>query len=262
MVARLLRLPCVATMHGFYNPKSFCKAHRVIAVSHGVRDYIVEYGVPTSQVFTVYNSVDTARFAAPAHRGEAKIVVGLEPQHLIIGVVARLSWEKGHQWFLRAMVPLLREFEHLRVELVGDGPLRAELEALVTALGIGAQTRFVSYQADVLPYMSALDVLVLPSLKEGFGLVLAEAGAMGLPVVGTEVGGIGEVIVPAETGFLVASEDANALQNALRALIEDDSLRQRMGLAARARVEKNFSVGEMVAETEKVYRRLVDARVF
>lgn len=255
MAARWLRLPCVATMHGFYPAKSFRAADHIIAVSQGVRAHIIEQGVPDSQITTVYNSVNATRFAPPTDLSEAKIGVGLAPDDFVIGVLARLFPEKGHDWFLRALVPLLREFASVRAVLVGDGPSRTALEALARNLGIADRVLFAGYQDDVVPWLAAFDVKVLPSREEPFGVVLLEAGAMEKPVVGSDVGGIGEVLVEGETGFLVPLEDAGALQHALRTLINDESLRLKMGSAARLRAQSEFSVERMVTQHEAVYRR-------
>ena len=261
LAARALGVPSVATVRALNSKTCYVFADRIIAVSHAVKAHLIEQGIAAEKIRVVYNGVDLDKFAPCARRDRAKCALGLPADALVVGVVAHLSEKKGHKWFLESIAPLLRNDAKLRVILLGEGELRAPLEAQVRALNLGERVVFAGFQADVVPWMNATDIVVLPSLsKEGFGRVLVEAGAMSLPVVGSDIGGIGEVIVPDETGFIVAPGDVAALRGALWSLIENRELREKMGASGRARAQREFSQERMVAQTERVYRELLAER--
>ena len=261
LAARYIGVPSVATVRALNSKTCYVYADRIITVSHAVKDHLVEQGVEASKIRVVYNGVDLSKFVPPLDLALAKRAVDLPPDALIIGGVAHLTAKKGHKWFLDAVAPLFQTFPNLRVLLLGEGEERAHLSRQVAQLKLEDKVIFAGFHADVVPWMSAMDVLVLPPLsKEGFGRVLVEAGAMGVPVVGTDVGGIGEVIVPGETGFVVAPGDAGALQTALSALLDDAKLRETMGAKGRQRALSEFSQERMVEQTERVYRELLAER--
>ena len=258
LAARYIGVPSVATVRALNSKTCYVYADRIITVSQAVKDHLVEQGVEASKIRVVYNGVDLSKFVPPADQSLAKRAVDLPSDALVVGVVAHLTAKKGHKWFLDAVAPLFQTFPDLKVLLLGEGEERAHLSRQIAELKLENRVVFAGFHADVVPWMSAMDVLVLPPInKEGFGRVLVEAGAMGVPVVGTDVGGIGEVIVPGETGFVVAPCDAGALQTALSALLDDAQLRQTMGAKGRQRALDEFSQERMVENTERVYRELL-----
>ena len=261
LAARYIGVPSVATVRALNSKTCYVYADRIITVSQAVKEHLVEQGVEASKVRVVYNGVDLSKFVPPANRERAKREVDLPRNSLIVGVVAHLTAKKGHKWFLDAVAPLMKSFPALQILLLGEGEERANLRQQVAALGLDERVTFAGFHPDVVPWMSAMDALVLPPIsKEGFGRVLVEAGAMSIPVIGTDVGGIGEVIVPGETGFVIAPGDADALQTALSALLDDAELREKMGAAGRARALREFSQERMVEQTERVYRELLAER--
>ena len=258
LAARIVGVPSVATMRVLDNAKNYRTSARIIAVSEGVRAHVLAQGVAPAQVVTVHNGADLTRFAPPPDGAKAKVAVEFAPDDLVVGVIARLSEEKGHDWFLQSVAPLASEFKRARFLIVGDGPLRGALEARAAQLGLGGSTRFVGYQSEVVPWLAAMDALVLPSTaKEGFARTLIEAGAMAKPCVASPVGGNDEALLDGQTGLLVPTHDVGALTQAVRQLLGDAELRRTMGEAARARVQDNFSVQSMVEKTEAVYRAVL-----
>ena len=256
--ARLLQVPMIGTVRGLYSTEGYTEAARVIGVSEGVRQHVIAQGVPEERAVVVYNGVDVSRFVPPPDLGAAKRAIGLEPGHLVVGVVARLSREKGHDWFLQAAASLAREFPQARFVLVGDGSRHAELAQRAANLGIEGQLVFAGYQAEIQRWLGAMDVLVLPSVThEGFARVLIEAGAMQKPVITSPVGGNAEAVVDGETGLLVPVNDVEALSTALRCLLGDETLRQRLGRHARQRVEARFTVESMIEQSEAVYQSVL-----
>ena len=261
LAARRVGVPSVATVHALNSRTCYLYADRIIAVSRAVKEHLVAQGAPAEKIRVVYNGIDLSRFEPPSDVGAAKVARGLPADALVVGVVAHLTAKKGHGWFLETVAPLSARFPALRVVLVGEGQGRAALETQARALGLGERVMFAGFCPDVVPHMAAMDVVVLPAIaKEGFGRVLVEAGALEKPVVGSDVGGIGEAIVPGQTGFLVAPGEVAQLSAALEKLLESAPLRREMGRAGRARALSHFSQERMVAETEGVYRELIAAR--
>ena len=140
--------------------------------------------------------------------------------------------------------------------MTGDGPLRAELEARAAQPDLTERVHFLGWRTEMAPIYAALDIFLMPSLWEGFGLVLLEAMAQGVPVVGSAVSAIPEVVADGETGLLVPPRDPVALAEALAALLADPARRAAMGAAGRARLEAEFSPARMVGATAALYERL------
>ncbi len=145
--------------------------------------------------------------------------------------------------------------------IIGDGPLRKQLGALAASLGVADRVRFLGAmpQGEVLGWMRQAAMLVLPSVRtgtgrvEGLGMVVLEAAASGVPVIGSDIGGIPEAVIDGETGFLVPERDDEGLARRMGALWDDAALRHRMGAAARALVERKFDLVRQTAVLETLY---------
>jgi glycosyltransferase involved in cell wall biosynthesis len=146
------------------------------------------------------------------------------------------------------------------VLIVGDGPLRTALESQAAALGVAHAVRFAGYQEDVVSAYAAMDVFVLPSRDEGFGLVFLEAMAMGVPVVGTRVIGSEDAVDHGVTGLLVPYAEPAALARAVRSLLDDPALARRLRDTATERVRRLYSREQCAAQVEALYREMLEAR--
>ena len=170
-------------------------------------------------------------------------------------MVARLWRQKDHPTLLRALAQLIDlEWE---LELVGDGPLRQEMEALAASLGIASRVRFAGFRTDVAACLADAQVFVLASKWEGFPRAILEAMRAGLPVIASEVGGVRESVRDGETGFLVPPGDVNTLCERLRFLLTSPKQRLHMGAAGRAQYENRFLLERLVAETTAVYESVL-----
>ncbi len=180
---------------------------------------------------------------------------------LTVGAVARLSPEKGFEHLLRAVALLRDRDTELRVVLAGDGPARAALERLAHDLGIAGAVEFTGELAhhDVPALLQRLDVFAMPSTWEGFGVGAIEASAMQLPIVASDIHGIPDVVVDGETGILVPPADPPALAAATARLASDPALRQRMGAAGRAFVERHYDWSDNAALMEALYASMTAA---
>ena len=174
----------------------------------------------------------------------------------VVGIVARLAEQKGIEILLDAIPRLLEAAPDTRVLVVGDGPSRAALDARARRLRIQSAVHFLGYRSDVEVIYAALDVMVMPSHHEGFGIAFIEAMAMDVPVVGTRIVGSVDAVEDDITGLLVPPDDPAALAAAILRLFDDPKLRRRLVDEARRRVRAHGSRADMVRRTEALYATL------
>lgn len=267
LAAALAGVPVVYTEHNLqhrYHPltrwanrATWRLQDAVVAVSAGVAAAIG--GGPTP-VHLIVNGIDAGRFRRhDRERGWAREQLGIPARALVVGTVAGLRRQKRLDLWLEAAAALGGAGREVRFLLVGDGPERAELEALARRLGLG-EVSFAGLQADVRPFLAAMDLFMISSDSEGLPLALLEAMAMELPVVATAVGGIPEVLREGVTGYLAPPAEPGRLAAAARPLLEDRRLRERMGRAGRRRVEARFSATASARALERLYLRVLEER--
>jgi len=233
----------------------------VVASAESVkREYVRDVGMPADRVEVVYSAVDWDRLQTTASRAALRRDWDLPTNVLVAGVIARLTEQKGLTYLLDAMAKMVTSPE-LVVVIVGDGPLRSELELRASALGLGSRVRFLGARRDLGNLLSVMDIFVLPSLWEGLPLSLILAMGAGLPVVATSVAGIPEVVADGITGLLVPPANASALGAALGGLVEDAETRMRLGRAAQEFVRPRFSIARCVEAMTALYERLLQERV-
>lgn len=234
---------------------------RWVTVSRDLERYLVDrVGLPTSAVTCIYNGVDTERFAARVGTMNAPAGFPFDPtRHWVVGTVGRMQGVKGSVLLAEAFVRALSLRRDLRSKwrlvMVGDGPLRAEVQAVLRAAHAEELAWIPGERNDVADVMRAMSCFVLPSLAEGISNTILEAMATGLPVLATDVGGNTELVQAGRTGEIVPSGDSDAIAQALVRLYEHPALLQDMGRAARQRVEQSFSLHSMVAAYQSLYER-------
>lgn len=229
---------------------------RVIAISQGIAEVLAGEGVPPSKLRVVRSSLDPRPWQSAESRAVLAAEFGLPTDPLIIGVVAQLIERKGHR-VLFAALRTLPDRSRLRVICFGQGPLREALER--EAADLGEVVRFAGFRRDLPRWIGALDLLVHPALAEGLGVSLLQASAAGVPIIASRAGGMPEAVADGVSGLLVEPGNATALAGALRTLIDDACLRARLGTQGRARIEREFSVEQMVEGNLAVYRELIGA---
>ena len=235
-------------------------AHSVIAVSRQTKQVMVEEErAPAEKVVVIHNGIDLSRVATPSEEEVIQLrrELKLEETVAVIAVVARLHPEKGQEYLFRALPRMLAATGgKLRLLVAGAGPFRGAYEREVSALGVGGAVRFLGFRTDVARILAASDVVVLPSVAEAFGLVLAEAMAMRTAVVATRVGGIPELVEDGVTGILVPPASPEALAEAILSLLRDPARRMRLGEAGRSRVVEGFRFETMMKGYETLYETL------
>lgn len=236
-------------------------AHCILCVAESHRQELIgRYHLPPEKVVTIPNSVDLGRFGPVESGGQVRKELGIPNDAPVIGVVGRLTHQKGHCFLLHALPMLARRYPALCCLVVGDGELCEELAGLAARLGVLDRCLFLGVRRDIPAVLSALDVLVVPSLSEGMPYVVLEGMASGKPVVATAVNGIPEVVEDRVTGRLVPRQDSGALAEAIGELLADPKSAAAMGRAARRRVEESFSSGQWIARLEALYDNLCYAR--
>lgn len=276
-LARSLRVPLITTFHGFDATTStssllrsgspswinYAQFRRQLAqegdlflcVSEYIRQRVIELGFPKERTHVHYIGIDTQAIL-PRHPNE---------ERLFVLHVARLVEKKGTEYLVRAFAQVAAQISQVELVIVGEGPLRAHLETLAKSLRIEERIRFLGAKphAEVLSLIRKAAILVLPSVTarsgdaEGLGMVLLEASAQGVPIIGTKHGGIPEVIEEAKTGYLVPERDVGLLAERLHKLLIDNELRQRMGREARILVESKFDILKQTKYLEDHYNAII-----
>ena len=234
----------------------------VLAVSRQVQQKLETGGVARDRVRTIYSGVDLALFGKPVSGDVVRARHAVPSDALLLGTVANLLPLKGYEVMLRALPSVLAAVPHVHYLIVGtgDAAYTQRLKSLSIELGIADRIHFAGFQYPVHPYLAAMDVYGHPSLREAFGLAVAEAMAMGKAVVATRTGGIPELVAHDDTGVLVDPADSEALSAAVVLLLQDRATRDRMGACGRTRVQERFSLDASVAETEQVYGAVLALR--
>ena len=222
-----------------------------LAASNFLRDKLLALDFPPERVLVHYIGVDTKSIQPRNFAQEEPIILH----------VARLEEVKGTEWAIRAFARVAASSPAARLVIIGAGKLRGKLQKLARETGFADRINFLGARphVEVLDWMRRAAMVVLPSVKtqsgreEGLGLVLLEAAASGVPGIGTRVGGIAEGIAEGETGFLVPERDVDSLSIAMATLLANPPLRQRMGTAARTRVEQFFDLHRQTAYLEDIY---------
>ena len=230
------------------------RANAIIAISSRVQRSLVEGGVDPDSIVVIPDGIPLDRRIVAAPRAE----LGVSDNAPLVVMVGALTHEKDPITFVRAVAAARRRVPALRALLVGDGPLRGEVQAEAERLAITDALRLTGQREDADAIIAASDIVVLSSAEEGLGSVLLDAMAFAKPVAATSAGGIPEIVVQDETGLLVQPRDADALGEAIARIAGDRALAARLGAGALARAPR-FSMETTVARTLAVYERVLSS---
>jgi starch synthase (maltosyl-transferring) len=228
----------------------FVKVH--VCVSRAVRDFCVDVaGLSNHKLVVIPNGVDVASFA------EAEpldlTTLGIPAGARVVAVVGRLDPQKGLEYLIEAAALIAPQHHDVHFLLVGDGPERDNLIRRVAEHDLADRIHFAGWRADVPRILAAAYCLVLPSLWEGMPNVVLEAMAAGIPVLATRVEGVGELVIPEETGVLVPPASASALAKGLECLLNDEARAKKLGRAGRLRAESQFSWDAVASAYHELY---------
>jgi glycosyltransferase involved in cell wall biosynthesis len=274
LLARVLRLVApvpalVSTIHNIYEGGRLRMAgyrftnglvdHMTIVSQAAADRFVGEKIVPARLLTVVPNGVDTVSIrGVPASEGEAlRRGLGLEGRFAWLAV-GRFEVAKDYPNMLRAFALVRQRHPEAVLLLVGRGSLQPETEALARELGLGDAVRFLGVREDVPVVMRAADGYVMSSAWEGMPMVLLEAGAAGLPIVATRVGGNHEVVLDQQSGYLVPARDPEALASAMVRLAELPAERRRaMGKRGQEHIERNYGLERVAERWEEIYREVL-----
>jgi glycosyltransferase involved in cell wall biosynthesis len=251
----------IKQIYRFFDRLSEKYVERFIVVSDVLKDIMIrKHGIAAERVIRIYNGIEIDHYdpeRMDASRNKVRHELGLNEKASIIGAIGRLVWQKGFEYLIRSFPGVLKSCPDARLLLVGDGPLRANLEVLSEALDMKDKIIFAGFRSDIKEILASMDILVIPSLLEGFPMVTLEAMAMAKPIVATDIDGLREQIIDGESGILLPPEDPNALIRSIVRLLNEPQLAMRMGSYARKHVETEFPVEKMIMETHEVYQSLI-----
>jgi len=231
----------------------------VIAISQAIAEVLVRAGVDRDHLRVIYLGIDLDHVgpASADDRATIRRHWNAEPDDIVLFTAAVLEPRKGHAVLLNSFAELIQQGMPLRWVICGAGSLRAELEARARELGVGERIIFTGFSSEVHRLLGGADVFVLPSLHEGLGIAAIEAMAAALPVVASRVGGLPEIVVEGETGFLVPPGDQAAWGAAIRRCASDRAAASALGQRGRARALRLFSSTQMARAVESYYDELL-----
>lgn len=242
-------------------------ADRILVCSNDVRTEFLERGVSSQKLTIIYNGIDTDYFSPAGidtrERIRAEFLRGSE--QYIVGMMGRLHVSKGIETFLHAAALIRKERRDVRFLIVGTiahakhASYEQGLRNLATQLGLADCVTFAGFRDDVPQALSSFDVFLFPSLREPFGLALAEAMSVECSVVASDSGGVPEFVTSSLIGCLIPPNNPAGFAQATLMLLADPSERKRMGQAARRHIEMNFSIDKQVQATERVYEEVVNS---
>lgn len=228
----------------------------LVASSSGTRDDAIREGVADDRIEVIFNAITPFRVNSE-DRKRVRQKLGLGEDDFFLLAVGRLVYEKGHEFLIQALPKVIRQFPNITTGICGIGPLQAQLEGQISALGLGDRVRLLGQWENIRELLAAADAFVLPSRWEGLPMALLEAMMAGLPVIAARVQGVEEVIEHGTQGLLVPLENPEELSKAILQLLNDPDQRRKMGLAASARILQGYTTDSMCHDYLRVIENLL-----
>lgn len=231
-------------------------AHGIIANSNSTRQALLRNSpwLNPDHIQVIYNGVDPSRFSGQSD-GFLRKTLSIHENAVILGFVGQLDERKGVESLIRAFCRVALKNNSVHLMLVGEGPLKTRLEKISGKFR--NRVHFTGFRNDIENFMKTIDVLVLPSLWEGFGIVLIEAMAAGKPVITTKISNMPEIVSHLKDGLLVPPSDDSALADAMMLLIKNQAMRKKMGIRGRQKVMRQFTLKRMADETEAYFMKFL-----
>lgn len=234
---------------------------RIVAVAEAVRHELIEvFGLPQSRVISIPNGVDSGRLKPSQARQAARRMLGIAPTDRVLLSMGALSWEKDPLAHVEVSSRIMRGRKDVTHVLIGDGPMRREVERAVSRRGLEGLVLVLGSRSDVADMLSAADIVLFasrPDGMEGMPATIIEAGMMGRPVAGYAVAGASEVIIDGQTGLLAPPGDLDALTDCTLRLIDDEAERQRLGTAASHRCRARYDISTIANSYLDLYAELI-----
>jgi sugar transferase (PEP-CTERM/EpsH1 system associated) len=248
--AQQFRTRLLGRIAGHFVSTFFCLTHDMAAAVRASRI------VPQKKIRVIFNGIDTAQFTRPHDSCAARRTLGIPDDAPLIGTVGRLTEIKRQDVLIRGFALLKKQYPAAHLVLVGEGPLRDDLQKLATQCQVGDAVHFAGYQSPTGPFIQAMNIFALTSRSEGMPQAAIEAAVCGLPIVASRVGGLPELIEHGRTGLLVPVGDESALASALAELLADPDRARRIGAAAKQHAVATFDISRMA---DDYHRHFTDA---
>lgn len=230
---------------------------RIVAVSNEIKKEMVKYRIPEKKIRIIDNGIDINRYNKKTETEKIKKELGFKDDERIVGTIGCLKKEKGYFYLLRAGKEIIDINKNVKFLIVGNGPLRNWLEDEADRLNIRKNIIFTGYRNDIPELLSAMDIFVLPSIREGLPIALLEAMASKTAVIATKVGAIPKVIQNEENGILLEPKDVNGLKDAIINLLNDNNKMQKLALQGYEKVKREFSSEIMCKRYFNIYKELL-----
>jgi glycosyltransferase involved in cell wall biosynthesis len=268
MGAKLMGIPVIRSRHVTTPINTNCfsyflymkLADRVITSGETIRRQMIESnGYNPQKVISIPAGIDEKRFSPDINGDYVRGDLGIREDNYLLGVVSVLRSWKGHVYLLEAFRTLREKIPHLKLVIAGSGPQERNIRKYIEGNGLAGKVIMTGHREDVPQILKSMDLFILPSYSnEATSQVIPQAMAMGIPVISTFAGGIGEVVRDGETGKLVPPRDAPALSEAIFWAYQNGEETRKMAQKAREFVLKDFTLTSMIDKTESVYRELLD----
>lgn len=229
---------------------------KIVAVGNSVRENLMkEFQIDEKQIETIYNSVEVSEAQKEFQLPE------LEQMKLkgyqLVGAVGRLSEQKGMDVFVKALQLVKQQYPKVKGVIIGDGELRGEIEQLIREQNMTEDIQLLGYQMHVTDLIAQLDFLVMPSRWEGFPLTPIEAFAMKKTVVGSDIGGINEIVKNNESGILVAKDDVNGFADAILKCLQNEAFREKLEIQAKKSFEEKYHYSIFEEKYMRLYQQII-----
>ncbi len=239
------------------------RCHHMVSVADAMTDQLVAAGVaPREKFSTIYSGMEVEPFLhANEHRAHVRQELEFSDEHIVVGKIARLFHLKGHTYVIQAAAEVVRQCPEVHFLLVGDGILRAALQQQIAESGLTDHFHFTGLVSPerIAPLISAMDILVHASLREGLARTLPQALIAGKPVISYDVDGAREVVITDQTGHLLAPRSVQPMSVAILDLAQDAAKRQRLGQTGRDRFTEQFRHQVMARQLQALYQRILDS---
>ncbi|MGB5745825.1 MAG: glycosyltransferase [Desulfobacterales bacterium] len=234
--------------------------NKIISVSGATKEFVCNFeGINAQKVCVIYNGADPKK-SPKKKKAMDRNTFGFSKEDFVIVTVASLVKNKGHRVIINAIQRVLKKNSSIKLLIVGDGPLKNELEDFVIDSRLGSHIRFAGLREDVFPLLNLADLFILATIeREGLGVSIIEAMSAGLPVIGTSIGGIPELIENQINGLLVAPGDPYELAVAIERLASDKDQRRNLATQGKKKYEQKFTAVNMVKQIELLYEELEKA---
>ena len=274
IAAKVIELPIVATNHNWIRENRTVATYelldafslrffdRIIAVSEEVKQLMLKFKIPQRLISVVRNGINLKESCEKRDDNTSlRHALGIAENVRVVGMVGRLSIEKGIKYFLEAAQKTLVKMPNICFLIVGDGPMEKELKQHTKMMGIEGRVVFTGFYKDIAALYSLLDVYVLTSLREGTPMALLEAMAARVPVVATGVGGVAQVVRHNENGILVKSHDPEEISESVLHLLRNPLESARLAANAKKALREEYSAERMAGQYENIYIDIVNEAV-